>query len=147
MLSAIQIKRHVFTKVEVLCDPACPKTQESESYEVNLASTEPSKDPGDSLWRMALDLRFGPDNKEQPVRYQGHLTVQGVFEVHPEFDEDKCLDLVRMNGGSLLMGSIREMVLTITARSARGPFELPTFDARMFLGKKPAEPEVESASE
>jgi hypothetical protein len=44
----------------------------------------------------------------------------------------KRRDLVRMNGGSLLLGAIREMVLTITSRSARGPVELPTVDARML---------------
>jgi hypothetical protein len=67
----------------------------------------------------------------------GHLTVLGIFQVHPDFDEEKRFDLVRMNGGSLLLGAVREMVLTVTSRSARGPFELPTFDARMFLKDEP----------
>lgn len=133
MLSAIQIKQHLFTRVEVHCDPACRKAPENESYEVTLAATEPTWDSVGSVWRMNVDVRFGPSDEAQPVRYQGHLSVQGSFEVHPEFAEEKRLDLVRMNGGSLLLGAIREMVLTITSRSARGPFELPTFDARMFL--------------
>jgi hypothetical protein len=143
MLCAIQIKQHVFTRVEVHCNPACRKPPENESYEVTLAATEPKLEADGSVWRMSVDVRFGPSDKAQPVRYQGHLTVQGRFEVHPEFAEDKRLDLVRMNGGSLLLGSVREMVLTITSRSAKGPFELPTFDARMFLAhKQKAAPET-----
>ena len=136
MLSAIQIKQHLFTRVEVHCDPECMKAPENESYEVTLSATEPTQETADSPWKMNVDVRFGPSDKARPARYRGHLTVMGFFEVHPEFAEDKRLDLVRMNGGSLLLGAIREMVLTITSRSARGPFELPTFDARMFL-KKP----------
>lgn len=133
MLSAIQIKQHVFTHVEIICDPDCLKAPENESYEVTLSATEPKREADDSPWKMNVDVRFGPSDNTKPVRYRGHLAVMGLFEVHPEFAEDKRLDLVRMNGGSLLLGAIREMVLTITSRSARGPFELPTFDARMFL--------------
>ena len=133
MLSAIQIKQHLFTRVEVHCDPECTKAPENESYEVTLSATEPTQETDDAPWKMNVDVRFGPSDKAQPVRYRGHLTVMGFFEVHPDFAEDKRLDLVRMNGGSLLLGAIREMVLTLTSRSARGPFELPTFDARMFL--------------
>ncbi|MFT3991185.1 MAG: hypothetical protein QM680_07225 [Luteolibacter sp.] len=136
MLSAIQIKQHVFTRVEVHCDPECGKTPKNETYEVRLAATEPKLEPDSPMWRMSVDVRFGPSDKSHPVRYKGHLTVRGRFEIHPKFTEDKRLDLVRMNGGSLLFGAIREMVLTITARSAKGPIELPTFDARMFLAKK-----------
>lgn len=133
MLSAIQIKQHVFTHIEVVCDPDCLKAPENESYEVTLSATEPTKETDDAPWKMNVDVRFGSSDKAQPVRYRGHLTVIGFFDVHASFAEDKRLDLVRMNGGSLLIGSIREMVLTLTSRSARGPFELPTFDVRMFL--------------
>ncbi len=133
MLSAIQIKQHLFTRVEVHCDPECMEAPENESYEVTLSATEPTQETNNSPWKMNVDVRFGPSDKAKPVRYQGHLTLVGIFEVHPDFSEDKRLDLLRLNGGSLLLGAIREMVLTITSRSARGPFELPTFDARMFL--------------
>ncbi len=136
MLSAIQIKQHVFIHVEVICDPDCLKAPDNESYEVTLSATEPTQEAADSPWKMNVDVRFGPSDNTKPARYRGHLTVMGFFEVHPEFAEDKRLDLVRMNGGSLLLGAIREMVLTLSSRSARGPFELPAFDARMFL-KKP----------
>jgi hypothetical protein len=135
MLSAIQIKQHVFTHVEVICDPECLKAPENESYEVTLSATEPTQETAGSPWKMNVDVRFGSSDKAKPVRYRGHLTVMGFFEVHREFAEDKRLDLVRMNGGSLLLGAVREMLLTITSRSARGPLELPTFDARMFLEK------------
>lgn len=144
MLSAIQIKQHLFTRVEVHCDPECTKPPENESYEVTLSATEPKRDKDDAPWRITMDVRFGPSDKAKPVRYRGHLTVTGWFEVHPDFPEDKRLDLLRMNGGNLLLGAIRELVLTLTSRSARGPFELPTFDARMFLGKRDASPAEDS---
>jgi hypothetical protein len=140
MLSAIQIKQHLFTRVDIHCDPECIKVPDNESYEVTLSATEPTQETADSPWKMHVDVRFGSGDKARPVRYRGHLAVMGFFEVHSEFAENKRLDLVRMNGGSLLLGAIREMVLTITSRSARGPFELPTFDARMFL-KQPEKDE------
>ena len=133
MLSAIQIKQHVFIHVEVICDQECLKAPDNESYEVILSATEPTQETVASPWKMNVDVRFGSSDDTKPVRYRGHLSVMGFFEVHPGFAEDKRLDLIRMNGGSLLLGAIREMVLTLTSRSARGPFELPTFDARMFL--------------
>ena len=38
-----------------------------------------------------------------------------------------------MNGASLLLGSVREMVMLITSRSIAGELVLATFDARSFL--------------
>lgn len=35
-----------------------------------------------------VDVRFGPSDKTKPVRYRGHLTVMGFFDVHPDFAED-----------------------------------------------------------
>ncbi len=86
----------------------------------------------DGCWQVALKVVFCGKNSE-PALYHGHIEFEGIFEVHPEVPEDKTEELVRMNGGAVLYGAIRELVMNLSARSKHGPFELPTIDARMFL--------------
>lgn len=143
MLSAIQIIRHAFQKVEIICLPRGEVPANEENYELQIGLTDPIFNEAKNTWAVVLDVRFGPSNETDTVRYRGHLTVQGTFRLHPEFDPAKRVDMVRMNGGSLLLGAVREMVLIITARSDRGPMELATFDARAFLQTPPPKAEDE----
>lgn len=146
MLSAIQIRRHHFTKVDIECHPDCTERPEQEDLNIELAYSQPEIEISSGMWTMAIDVRFGPGPDGTPVRYRGHLAIRGHFEVHPDFDPAKTDDLVRLNGGSLLFGAVREMILLITSRSTRGPLELATLDARMFL-KPEATPETTRPAE
>jgi preprotein translocase subunit SecB len=94
----------------------------------------------DALWHVILSVKFGGKNPDEAL-YRGHIEFEGMFEVRPDFPEDKTEELVRMNGGAILYGAVRELVLNLTSRAKHGPFEMPTIDARMFLEmpmKKPA---------
>jgi hypothetical protein len=133
MLSAIQIQQHHFFHVEIASHAKDSAETDEEQYVIEIACSEPNHNADRDLWNLNLEVRFGPEKDGPPVRYRGRLGVHGIFRIHPDFAPEKRVDLVKMNGGSLLLGAAREMILIITSRSARGPLELATFDARMFL--------------
>ena len=141
MLSAIQILRHAFSRAEILCLPPNGAKSGEENYEIRLGLSEPKYDEAKDAWNLVLDVRFGPGKDTDEVRYKGHFTVAGSFRIREEFNPDLRVSMVRMNGGSLLLGAVRELVSILTARSTRGPMELVTFDARTFLKDSPP-PEV-----
>lgn len=129
MLSPIQLRQHVFTiiSVETIHDAGSPP---EEGYAIDIKLGEPEKHQG--IWHSMLEVNFKPD-ADNKARYQGRVAVQGVFEVHPDFDKAKEEALVKFNSGSLLLAAVREMVLMLTSRSALGPMELPTFNPNMFV--------------
>lgn len=133
MLSAIQLKRHSFTNVVVEIDDRCKEHPKEETYEINVGISEPELDEAKGLWKLSLLLIFTTPDEAKPARYKGRINVTGHFMVAPNFDESKRDSLIRMNGGSLLLGAAREMVASITARCSRGILQLATFDARMFV--------------
>ena len=58
--------------------------------------------------------------------YTVDIEVQALFEMAPMDDEKKRESLVCVNGGSVVIGAIREQVTQLTARSVYGPMTLPT---------------------
>lgn len=126
MLSAIQTRRHWIRKIhfepreETLSDSKC---------QADLAlKIRKCKDH----WHAILTVSFGAQDSVT-ANYQGQIEFEGIFDVHPEFPVERTEEMVRMNGGAILYGAIRETVLNLSSRSKHGPFELPTIDARMFL--------------
>lgn len=87
------------------------------------------------FWMVSLSLGIRPRSEDEPCRFTGEIIFEGFFKVHEDFPEAKTEDLVRMNGGAVLYGAIREMVIGLTARSEYGPMEIPTIDARVFMEK------------
>ena len=130
MLSPIQVRRHWLRKVTF--EPL--ETQPmKEAYEAQISIKHAKLNEGWSVW---LKVAFGGQAAGKAL-HTGEIEFEGIFAVHPKYPEDKIENLVRMNGGAILYGAVRELVLTLTARSKHGPFEMPTIDARMFL-KPPA---------
>lgn len=126
MLSAIQTRRHWIRKITF--EPS-EDTHKDSKCQVHMAlKTRKGKDH----WHVTLDVSFAPQDSGN-ANYRGQIEYEGMFDVHPEFPEEKIEEMVRMNGGAILYGAIREMVMNLTSRSKHGPFELPTIDARMFL--------------
>lgn len=130
MISPIQTRRHWIRRVTF--EPQ-ENPVENSKYEARISLTHGKSD---GCWRVVLEVEFGGKPPEQAL-HNGRIDFEGLFDVHPEYPEDKIEDLVRMNGGAILYGAVRELVLNLTARSKHGPFEMPTIDARMFL--KPPE--------
>ena len=77
---------------------------------------------------VKLTLRVGPKEDAQ-APYNILISVRGVVRMHltqadGQAEERRVRALV--NGASLLYGAVREIVSTITSRSAHGPMLLPS---------------------
>ena len=90
---------------------------------------------------VKLTLRVGPkDDAQAPYNIQ--ISVRGVVRMHltqadGQAEERRVRALV--NGASLLYGAVREMVSTITSRSAHGSFLLPSLSFQDLATHKPDE--------
>jgi preprotein translocase subunit SecB len=61
--------------------------------------------------------------------YKVDVKASGVFRwLDKQTDPTKRMNLVVVNGASLLYGAIREMVLNVTSRSVAGALTLPSFN-------------------
>lgn len=85
--------------------------------------------------RIQIQLKTDSDQKK-PFAYQVQVQVTGYFEIHPEFPDKDIEPVLIVNGTSLLYGSIREMLLSTTARFSKGSLMLPTMDFRSLIDKK-----------
>jgi hypothetical protein len=135
LLSAIQLRAHWFEALELHANPAySPEANLEDDYHIQLQFPPAQKVTGrEHHWQVQLGVRLSPGKTERPHRYEGRIDVTGIFETHPDCSETLAWELVRMNGGSLLMGAVREAIALFTARSRWGVLELPCFDARIFL--------------
>lgn len=129
MLSPIQARRHWVRKI--VFEPRVG-TLKSSKYHADISLRHRKCK---EHWHVHLKIVFG-GHESSEANYSGHIEFEGIFDVHPEFPAEKTEDLVRMNGGAILYGAIRELILTLSSRSQHGPYEMPTIDARMFLNKQ-----------
>lgn len=79
---------------------------------------------GDS---MLVSVRLTIDNTVGKIApYTVNVSVSGLFKwLNKEITGEKRKDLIVVNGATILYGSIREMTLSVTSRSASGPMLLP----------------------
>lgn len=129
MLSPLQLKNLSFKTVCLEVDPdgtfeAAPRFNQNLSFAV--------LDNQRRFYRLNLELDFD-GAPEKPFAYSGRFSVIGIFEVSADFPEDRLVELVRVNGGGLLYGAIRDMILTISSRSLKGGFLLPTLNFQEVL--------------
>jgi preprotein translocase subunit SecB len=83
---------------------------------------------------FALRIGVKIENKEgKPAPYNLAVEMIGYFSVDPAIPVAERKSIVIINGASLLFGAIREMVTTLSSRSARGVIVLPTVN---FLNLK-----------
>lgn len=133
MLSAIQVIEHVFTNFSVKAH-VNPATDAGHTAKYGVKASQ-QKEPDEKVWRVDMFYTFGTEDTEGKPPYEGTIELHGYFLIHPDFPEERCESLARMNGGAVLMGAVREAVLGHTLRSINGPLELPLIDARTFLPK------------
>lgn len=69
-----------------------------------------------------------PDEGEKPSPYVIDVKCVGYFAISKKAfpDSEKRIDVGVVNGASLLYGTIREMILSITSRSWSGPLLIPS---------------------
>jgi preprotein translocase subunit SecB len=90
---------------------------------------------------VKLTLRVGPKEDAQ-APYNIQVSVRGIVRMHltqvdGQAEERRVRALV--NGASLLYGAVRDMVSTITSRSAHGPLLLPSLNFQDLASHKPDE--------
>ena len=66
----------------------------------------------------------GEDIKMSP--YNIDIEAQAFFHLHEEFQCADRHELVRVNGASMIIGSIRELITMLTSRSNYGVLNLPS---------------------
>jgi preprotein translocase subunit SecB len=130
MLSPIQIKHHWIRRMD-LTSLREPVAESNYTFQFLLQHQQIEK-----LWHVVLGVKFMAAEAAES-NYEGTIEMEGAFEIHPDFPAEKLEELVRMNGGALLYGAAREMVIMLTSRCKNGPLDLPSVDARMFLTMQP----------
>ena len=141
MLSPIQTIRHFLRSVQF---NTADEEREDAAFKCHISLKHSRLE---EHWHVLLGVEFeGKDGA--PASYGGKVEYEGLFEIRADFPEEKREDLVKMNGGAILYGAIREYILGMTSRTKHGPLELPTIDARMFLAtpKSSAKPAPEPAA-
>ena len=88
-------------------------------------------------WLVRLDVQFMPETEVVSAPYIGEIVVVGVFALSADFPKEKASDMVHMNGGAILFGTVRELLSSLSSRGVHGAITLPTVDARCFLPASP----------
>ena len=81
-------------------------------------------------WNVVLHVkseRIGEVEEIQENRFDFDLVAVGRFawKGNPEEDRDRIAKVVSVSGASILYSSLRDMLLTLTARGPWGPYLLP----------------------
>ena len=156
-ISSLQLKHLLFTRVFV--EPEVP-FQEASSFKtgefsfegvtfhvnLNTAAVQGQEDdPRDFM----IELNVGITNeKNVHAPYKIDIGVLGLFEISEKIEKDERVNIVTVNGSSLLYGAIREQVSTITSRSYLGTMVLPTMDFRDHIqGNQTIEEKAEKKPE
>jgi preprotein translocase subunit SecB len=148
-LSPLQLMEYTFDGVSVMpvegyeADPAFAPGlvffpgKLSMSADTGLALLDEQEKYSD--FGVKLTLRIGPKEGAQ-APYNIQVSVRGTVRMHltqaqGQAEERRVRALV--NGASLLYGAVREMVSTITSRSAHGPLLLPSLSFQDLANQQP----------
>ena len=84
------------------------------------------KNGEEDLWWVAVGFANQNDGAEKKCPYLIDMQAIGVVKVSDTVDKEKREQLAYENGGALVYGAIREMIMTITGRFVPGSIVLPT---------------------
>lgn len=139
MLSQLQLKQLYFTSIRW-------EQQETGSLDAPIRINTRIEGGEDKANARILNIRLNvtvSGDPENPLAYTGDLTVVGLFEVDETYDVTRHLDVMRVNAVSLLYGAVREMIMTLSARSGPGILCLPTLSFT-DLPRRLAKPESQT---
>jgi preprotein translocase subunit SecB len=88
---------------------------------------------------VELHLAYEPEAGER-FPYTLHAEIEGIFELDSTQTLEEQKQLVAINGASLLVGAIREQILTLTARHQYGPVLIPSLSFRGFAAQPLSNP-------
>lgn len=132
--SPLQLKQIIFSKVEV--EALADNDNEFDAdfdFDGVLINTEvmtaikegEEADPQNFMVALKYEIP-NEENQEKTAPYTIAIEAQGWFELAPIYDIEKRKDMVTVNGASMIVGAMREMVSQITGRSINGPMTLPS---------------------
>lgn len=139
--SPLQLKQLLFGRINVEAEDSdlLPEDTWAPGYDmegvlinsqIQVSSPKESKEPNPNAYkRYVVGVTLQILNSEEgttPSPYTIDIEAQALFEMAPMDDESKRDSLVRVNGASVIIASIRELVTQLTARSIYGPLTLPT---------------------
>ena len=111
-----------------------------EDLKVEIRAGEPESD-GSELFVVSVAVAYEPPaNSAFP--YEFSASVEGVFTLDVTDDGQDREKIVVVNGAGMLMGAIREQLLTLSARHRFGPMLLPTLDLRQLAPEENTEETV-----
>ena len=90
------------------------------SQSVKLDSTDNKK-----IWRVVLIVNQNA-GKEKNSPYNFSATMIGHFEVHKDYPDEISQKLAEINGGSILYGSLRQILWNTMSNGPFQPLFLPT---------------------
>jgi len=124
-ISPLQLKQHFFTLLSIRAN-----AKGAAEAEISLEPTISFQKKGEqsNQWALALRVVLKSAKPEAPFLYEVEAEIQGLVEVHNSFAPEKREQLAVINGLGLLYSAVREMLLNVTARSARGALALPTLN-------------------
>ncbi len=108
-----------------------------EDLKVEIRAGEPESD-GSELFVVSVAVAYEPPaNSRFPYAFSA--VVEGVFTMDVTEEGQDRERIVVVNGAGMLMGAIREQLLTLSARHRFGPMLLPTLDLRQLAPEQKAE--------
>lgn len=120
--SPLQLEAHHFTRIDISA-----REGEVEKADLRIRCTPSYAVDEDNPRRHRVSLKLVMDSKpDTRPPYVGEIEVVGYFKVLDSWPEEKIIDLVSVNGPSVLYGAIREMILNLTARFPHGAIPIPT---------------------
>ena len=131
--SKLQLQELFYLAIKVVARPNTSEDTEGAPFDfngVNIAEgvelsvlDENKEDPK----LFAVKLRIVIENKEGKVApYDVDIEAAGIFSVIPSMPLAERDEFVTINGCSVIYSAIRDQLLTLTSRSARGTLVLPT---------------------
>lgn len=130
--SPLRILRHQFTEIHL---SAREGGSDDELVSLDFSREWGHAEDDDRKWRLLLNLKFGDIREGENPIYEGSISIEGFFEIAPEYPKDAVSDLVAVTGASILYGACREMLANITARSSQGMLSIPSVS---FVSKGPS---------
>lgn len=143
-LSPLQMKQLIYTKVRVELSTGLDEAEQYWAPNFDLdgveflteVTTAYPEEQADDPKNFMVALRFAILNEAEGKKrapYTIDIHAQAWFELKPGLPVEKREDIVRVNGASMLLGSMREVISQLTARSGFGPLIVPTL---RFLPEK-----------
>lgn len=121
----LQMVEYFYTKVSL--EPRFGKVSQKDIYPLQTRiGFQDGKCPGELI--INLGVRKGANDIDEKGTYAFEISVSGIFESDKALydkDPEKAVSIVKVNGTSMLLGAVRELVLQLTSRGPFPPYTIP----------------------